>query len=291
MPVSYQDASVAVLPLPYEGSVSYGIGASRGPAAILEASSQLEMYDEELDRRIDSVGITTLPPVRTEGLDPDAVMREIHERARQPLADGKWLVGLGGEHSVSYGLFTAQLEKRGKPFSILQIDAHADLRDSYQGNRHSHACIMARALELGLPFVQVGIRSLSQPERALLRQKGLEDNVFWAHQIAPSPERDDWMNRVVDRLGEEVYLTIDLDGLDPSIMPATGTPEPGGLGWYPLLKLLRKVAEERRVIGMDVVELAPIEGFHAPDFLTARLVFKMIGYHFTTGQGGTPDRA
>lgn len=275
--VAYPEARVAVLPVPYEGSVSYGGGTARGPRAILEASAQLELYDEELDWSIDEVGVCTLPPVEVGG-DPEAVMEAIHRAALAPVRDGKLVAALGGEHSISYGLFTALLEARGKPFSVLQIDAHADLRDSYRGNRHSHASIMARAHELGLPFVQVGIRSLSAGERAFLRGKGLERNVFWAHRIAAEGSGEEWMDEAVDRLGEEVYLTVDLDGLDPALMPATGTPEPGGLGWYATLGLLRKVAGRRRIVGMDLTELAPLAGLHAPDFLAARLAYKMIGY-------------
>ncbi len=284
--VSYDEARTVVLPVPYEGTVSYGAGAAQGARAILEASAQLERYDEELDWCIDEAGIFTLPAVLPPAVAPpsggaEAVMAAIHRAALGPAREGKLLCGLGGEHSISYGFFTALLEARGRPFSILQIDAHADLRDTYQGSPHSHACIMARAHELGLPFVQVGIRSLSAPEREFLRTAGLEQNVFWAHEIAASASSmagEGWMDEVVARLGGEVYLTVDIDGLDPGLAPATGTPEPGGLGWYTVLRLLRKVAGAKRVIGLDLTELAPVEGLHAPDYMAARLVYKMIGY-------------
>ncbi len=275
-PCSYEQARVAVLPVPYEGTVSYGHGAAQGPHAILAASAQLEMYDEELDWCVDSVGLHTLEPVDCSTGTPEQVMARIHAAALPPLRDGKFLVTLGGEHSISYGVFTAQQAVRQRPFSLLQLDAHADLRQSYGGTPHSHACIMARAHDLGLPFVQVGIRAVCQQERDFLRDTGLERNVFWAHAIAERDER--WMDEVVERLGEDVYVTLDLDGLDPTLMPATGTPVPGGLGWYQTLRLLRRVAQRRHIVGFDVTELAPMKGLHAPDFLAARLTYKLIGY-------------
>lgn len=275
-PCTYDEARVAILPVPYEGTVSYGHGAAQGPRAILEASAQLEMYDEELDWCIDELGLHTLAPVDCAAAQPEVVMERIHAAALSPLQAGKFLVTLGGEHSISYGVFTALQAVRERPFSLLQIDAHADLRPSYHGTPHSHACVMARANDLGLPFVQVGLRAVCAEERAFLRATGLERNVFWGHRIAGADEA--WMDEAVERLGEEVYVTLDVDGLDPAIMPATGTPVPGGLGWYPTLHLLRKVAERRRIIGFDVTELAPMAGLHAPDFLAARLVYKLIGY-------------
>jgi agmatinase len=280
-PVDHADARVAVLPVPYEGTVSYGSGAGRGPGAILAASDQLEMYDEELDRCIDEVGIATLPPVEPGESTPEEMMARIRAAALPPLRDGKLLVTLGGEHSISYGPFAALREVLGKPFAILQIDAHADLRDSYHGTPHSHASIMARAHELGLPFVQVGIRAVSQEEREFMRRENLERNVFWGYQLASEPA-ERWIPRVLERLEsfgvKELYLTVDLDGLDPSILPATGTPVPGGLGWYDALRLLREVSARFRVPALDLTELAPLEGLHASDFLAARLAYKMIGY-------------
>lgn len=281
-PASYQEARAVILPVPYEGTVSYGAGTGGGPAAMLAASAQLEMYDEELERCIDEVGLHTLPQLDVTDAAPETVMQRIHDAARQPLAEGKLLVTLGGEHSISYGLFTALKEVARAPFSVLQIDAHADLRPSYQGHRHSHACIMARAHDLGLPFVQVGLRSISAGERTFLREEGLEQGVFWMHRIAAAAD-EGWMEAVVDRLADQVYITIDVDAFDPAIMPATGTPEPGGLGWLQTLRLLRLVAQRRRVLAFDVTELAPIQGLHAPDYLAARLVYKMIGYALPEG--------
>jgi agmatinase len=285
MRCTYQAARVAVLPVPYEGTVSYGHGAANGPRAIIEASGQLEMYDEELDQRIDQWGIFTLPPVEPGNAGPKEMMERIYWAALPPIRDGKLLVTLGGEHSISYGVFKAHKEVRGRPFSILHIDAHADLRDSYGGTPHSHASIMARAHDLELPFVQVGIRALSEEERLFLRRRGLDRNVYYAHRIAEQGN-DDWMMEVAERLEEDVYITLDIDGLDPTLVPATGTPVPGGLGWYQTLRLLKRVSKRRRIIGIDLTELAPMPGFHAPDFLAARLVYKMIGYaHIRQGLG------
>jgi agmatinase len=213
------------------------------------------------------------------GAPPEEVMARITRAALPPLRDGKLLLTLGGEHSISYGVFKALKEVRGKPFSILQIDAHADLRASYGGTPYSHASIMARAYDLELPFVQVGIRAVSEEERLFLRRKGIDRNVFWAHWIAEQAD-DAWMVDVAEKLEGDVYVTVDLDGLDPAILPATGTPVPGGLGWYTTLKLLKRVCRRHRIVGMDVMELAPIPGFHASDFLAARLAFKLIGYAF-----------
>lgn len=288
--VSFAAARVALLPVPYEGTVSYGAGAARGPGAILAASAQLEMYDEELDWCIDEAGLFTLPEAEVAGLGPEEAMEAIHGAALAPLRSGKLLVTLGGEHSITYGVLTALLEMRDRPFSVLQIDAHADLRQTYGGTPHSHACIMARVHDLALPFVQVGVRSCSAPEREFLRASGLERNVFWAHRIAAAGGDDGWMDEVVARLERDVYVTVDVDGLDPTLMPATGTPEPGGLGWYTLLRLLRRVAERRRVIAMDLTELAPVPGLHAPDFIAARLVFKMIGYALLREREGEGPR-
>ena len=277
--VPYEKARVAVLPVPYEGTVSYGKGTAAGPRAILEASAQLEMYDEELERCIDQWGIHTLPPVEPAGASPEQMMERITQAALEPLRAGKLLVTLGGEHSISFGVWRALQQVRGRPFSILQIDAHADLRDSYEGSKHSHASVMARAHELGLPFVQVGLRAVSEEERLFLRRQGLERNVYWAKDICTAKD-EEWIADAAERLQGDVYLSVDIDGLDSALVPATGTPVPGGLGWYPTLKLLRRVCRRHPIVGMDLMELAPQPGWHACDFLAARLVFKMIGYAF-----------
>jgi agmatinase len=204
-------------------------------------------------------------------------MASIRSAALPPLKDGKFLTAIGGEHSITKPVLEAHMEIRGNDFGILQLDAHADLRDEYGGTTCSHACIMRRIDDMGLSYSQVGIRSLSREEAEFMRDKGLKP--FYAHEIL-NRKREEWIEEVVQGLPEKVYVTVDLDCLDPSIMPSTGTPEPGGLGWYDVTALLRKVAEKREMIGMDMVELAPIEGMHAPDFLAAKLLYRSLGYIF-----------
>ncbi|MBE9535865.1 MAG: agmatinase [Proteobacteria bacterium] len=269
---SYESCRVAVLPIPYEGTVSYGGGASKGPDAILNASLQLEAYDEELKRETSEIGIHTLPAVRP-SKTPSDMMRATHEAALKPAKDNKFIVGLGGEHSVTKGVLTALVEVRGKDFGVLQLDAHADLRDSYDGTPDSHACIMRRVDDLGLQYSQVGIRSLSKEEADFVEEKGRK--IHFAHEMRGGSA---WMDEAIDGLPENIYITIDIDCFDPSIMPSTGTPEPGGLDWYTVTSFLRKVCKNKKVIGFDVVEFAPIEGMNAPDFLAAKLVSRLLGY-------------
>lgn len=271
---SYDKSHVVVLPVPYEGTVSYGAGAGRGPDAILKASLQLEAYDEELQQETSDIGIHTLPSVKVPK-SPSAMMRATYEAALLPAKDNKFIVGLGGEHSVTKGILDALIETMGKNFGVLQLDAHADLRDSYGGTQDSHACIMRRVDDLGLPYSQVGIRSLSKAEAVFVEEKGLK--IHFAHEMHGESA---WMDEAIDGLPEKVFITIDIDCLDPSIMPSTGTPEPGGLDWHTLTSFLRKVCHRRKIIGFDVVEFAPIANLHAPDFLVAKLVYRLLGYIF-----------
>ena len=272
----YKSSRVAVLPVPYEGTVSYGTGTGKGPDALLRASSFLEIYDEELDQETCSIGIHPLDHVDCSGSAEDA-MEAIRKAALRPLMDGKFLATIGGEHSITKPVLDALIEAKGRDFGVLQIDAHADLRNEYEGTKLSHACIMRRVDDMALSYSQVGIRALSSEEAEFLKGKG--QRPFFAHEIMNRP-REEWIKEVVQTLPEKVYITIDIDGLDPSIMPATGTPEPGGIGWYDLTALIREVAHERDVIGIDLVELAPIEGMHAPDFLAAKLLYRSLGYIF-----------
>lgn len=271
---SYDTSPVVVLPMPYEGTVSYGAGAAKGPDAILKASLQLEAYDEELQQETSEIGIHTLPSVQAEK-KPSAMMRAIYEAALLPAKDNKFIVGLGGEHSVTKGILDALIEARGKNFGVLQLDAHADLRDSYDGTKDSHACIMRRVYDLGLPYSQVGIRSLSKAEAVFVEEQGIK--IHFAHEIYGESA---WMDEAIDDLPERLFITIDIDCLDPSIMPSTGTPEPGGLDWHTVTSFLRKVCHKKKVIGFDLVELAPIANLHAPDFLAAKLVYRLLGYIF-----------
>jgi agmatinase len=269
----YDRARVVVLPVPYDSTTSYGAGARFGPGAILEASRQVELWDDELERTPSDVGVHTLAPLLPVMSGPAGMIDAVAEAADRSFADGKLLLMLGGEHSLSVGTVRACARHCGR-LSILQIDAHADLRDSYEGTPLSHACAARRLLEFG-PVTGVGIRNLSVEEHQFVKETGYR--IFWARDIARDRE-DRWIEQVVAGLTDPVYVTFDLDGLDPAVIPATGTPEPGGLGWYQALALLRRVGEARRVVGCDVVELAPAPGSHVSDFAAAKLAYKMIGY-------------
>jgi agmatinase len=277
---SFDSAQVLVFPVSYEGTVSFGAGTGAGAMAIIEASRNMELYDEETDAEVYKIGIHTLKefaPLAT----PQAMMNGLYERTKDLLEEEKFLCMLGGEHSVSAPVIRAHAEKFHN-VSILQIDAHADLRDEYDGTPHSHASIMARVVkDLRIPSVQVGIRSISAEEARSL-DSGIPTKIFWAKDIVG---RIDWIDAAIDSLTENVYLTIDIDGLDPSLVPTTGTPEPGGLGWYEVLTLIRKLAEKRNVVGMDLVEFAKAENSDAPAFLCAKLVYKSLAYIF---QNDTP---
>jgi agmatinase len=277
---NFDAARVLVLPVSYEGTVSFGTGTGEGAMAIIDASRNMELYEEETDSEVYKIGIHTLEefkPLET----PEAMMNGLYNLTRDLLATGKFLCMLGAEHSVSAPIIRAHAEKYHN-LSVLQIDAHADLRDEYDGTPHSHASIMARVVkDLRIPSVQVGIRSISADEARSL-DENLPTKIFWAKDIVG---RTDWIDEAVDSLTENVYLTIDIDGLDPSLVPTTGTPEPGGLGWYETLYLIRKLAEKRRIIGMDLVEFSKAENSDAPAFLCAKLVYKSLAYIF---QNETP---
>jgi len=271
----YKTASVLILPVSYEGTVSYGTGTGAGAMAIVDASRNMELYEEETDAEVYKIGIHTLDEF-TPRPSPKLMMDSLYDHAKEILKSGKFLCMLGGEHSVSAPVIKAHAEQFHN-LSVLQIDAHADLRDSYDGTPHSHASIMARVVkDLRIPSVQVGIRSISADEARLL-ETGLPTKIFWAKDIAG---RTDWIDRAVDSLTENVYLTIDVDGLDPSLVPTTGTPEPGGLGWYETLNLIRQIARKKRIVGMDLVEYSYIENYDSPAFLCAKLVYKSLAYIF-----------
>ena len=258
-----------MLPVPLEASVSYGGGTAKGPCAILEASDQLELWDGESVPA--ELGIHTWPAVDCSG-EIQTVLGRIESAVARILDYGGLPIILGGEHTVTYGALAALAEKYGR-FGVVQFDAHADLRDSYEGNRWSHACVMCRAVkELGLPLVQFGVRALCLEEVATRREHGVE--LLDAATLAASSMPEELLP---PDFPERIYLTFDVDGLDPSIMPATGTPVPGGLGWYEALRLAERALRGRRVLGMDVVELAPVPGMHMADFTAARLVYALMG--------------
>jgi agmatinase len=271
---SFDDSRVVILPVPVDRTTSYVAGTRNGPREILEASSHMELWDEEVGADVHGVGIFTLPAMELPFGEMAPLVEEIRRVAGEVLARGKFLVTLGGEHSITPPLVAAAAS-RFSGLSVLQIDAHADLRDCYMGTPHNHACAMRRSLEYA-PVTQVGIRSMSTEEAEAVA--GLNTTIFYDATMRKDPA---WIERVVDTLGESVYITIDVDGLDPAIMPATGTPEPGGLSWYEMLALLRATIARKSVVACDVVELSPLPGLMAPNFLCAKLVYKILSYRFS----------
>jgi len=269
--VRFEDARAVVLPIPFERTTSYMSGTRHGPREILLASSQMEIWDEETGADAQALGVYTLPEMELPFAGLEEALGEISRVAGEIAGQDKFLVVLGGEHSITPAVVAA-LAPRVPGLSVLQIDAHADLRDSYMDNPFSHASAMRRVLAHA-PATQVGIRSLSRDEAATL--PSLPTRVFFDHDMRQDPA---WMDRVVSSLGPRVYVTIDCDGFDPAIMPAVGTPEPGGLSWRETLALLRKVFRAREVVGADIVELCPLPGIVAPNFLCARLLFKLLAY-------------
>jgi agmatinase len=272
-PPEFDSARVAILPIPFDRTTSYVPGTRNGPREIIQASSHMELWDEELQWDVHEVGIFTLPEMELPFGEMAPVMEEIQRVASEILAKDKFLVALGGEHSITPPLVAAAA-KRHRGLHVLQLDAHADLRDSYMGTAHNHACAMRRALEHAT-ITQVGIRSLCAEEAEAI--PGLKTTIFYDHDMRRDPS---WIDQVVASLGDPVYVTIDVDAFDPAIMPTTGTPEPGGLSWYEAIALLRRVFAKRTVVACDVVELCPMPPLVAPNFLCAKLVYKMLGYRF-----------
>ncbi len=266
-----ETARVVILPVPYDSTTEYKAVGSSGPQAIIDASQDLELFDIELGREIHQVGIHTLPELKPAMTGPEDTIRRVRQAAGDILEMGKIPVMLGGEHSLTLGMVQA-LHQRIPDLTVLQLDAHTDLRQQYLGTRYSHACVMRRVVEL-CPITQVGIRSMSLEEHHFVAEKGLRP--FYAHELALNQEN---LERIVSGLSSRVYITIDLDVLDPSVMAAVGTPEPGGLDWYQLLTVLRAVTRQRQVLGFDLVELCPREGPVACAFTAAKLVYKLMGY-------------
>ncbi len=266
----FEKSKVIVLPVPYWGTVSYMKGTENGPSAIIDASWQLEEYDVELGWEISSdVGVFTSEDIEI-GDSPEKTVENVKKAVAEVLKAGRLPVVLGGEHSISSGAYAAVKEKHGE-VDVLQIDAHSDLREEFEESKYSHACIMKRVRDAGANAVQVGIRSMSIEEKEYIEKNNLSGNIFGAEFDA---------DEVVGKLGEKVYITIDLDGFDPSEVPAVGTPQPGGLKWKHVHELLRKVCEKKEVMGFDVVELCPIPGNVRSDFLAAKLTYKLMGYIF-----------
>lgn len=270
---NYETAEIVILPVPYDGTSTWIKGADKGPQAILEASPNMEFYDIETDSEVYLHGIATLDAV-TETASPEAMTEEVNRRVDAILKDKKFPVVLGGEHSVSIGAFQA-LAKHYDTFSILQLDAHSDMRDEYEGSPYNHACVMARGKDITPSIVQVGIRSTAQEEKHNIDP----DRIFYAHEIKESGDST-WMYEVSQKLHDHVYITIDLDVLDPAYMPSTGTPEPDGLTYREILTLLKLINERHNIIGLDIVELCPNEINKAPDFLASKLIYQILSIRF-----------
>lgn len=266
----YKNAKIVVLPLPFDKTSTWGKGADKGPRAIIDASRNMELYDIETGTEVYEKGIHTARPITAK--TPEKLAEITYEKVKSFLNDEKFVVCLGGEHSVSAGPIRAHMEKWPQA-SILHIDAHSDRRDSYLGSKYNHACIMARAQEWCDSIVSVGIRSMDSTEL----KKAARDTIIYAHEIANDKG---WIERVLSNLRKDVYITIDLDGFDCGIMPSTGTPEPGGLSWYDVNNLINKVSEKKNIIGFDVVELAPNKNNKAPDFIAAKLVYRILSQKF-----------
>jgi len=266
----YDQASIAILPVPYDGTSTWIKGSDKGPEALIDASGTLEMLDIETGIDVSQKGIYTLAPVSEDG-SPELMSEAVEQAFNYILNDNKFPVLIGGEHSVSIGAFKA-IAKHYPQVSILQFDAHADLRPSYEGSEYNHACAMYKAREVA-PIVQVGIRSMCEAERLFVNA----DTMFFRYQIRQNPT---WQNDVLKQLNKDVYITIDLDVFDPSIMPSTGTPEPDGLLYNEVLTMIRQVAKHCNIVGFDVVELCPNSQNKAPDFLAAKLIYQILSEVF-----------
>lgn len=268
---SLEKAQVVLVPVPYDGTSTWGKGADKGPDALIAASEHLESYDIETRYEARDHGFFTDTPVK-EGRSPESMTQAVYARVKRRLDQNKFCVVLGGEHTVSIGSVQAHAEKYSE-MTVLQLDAHSDLRDEYQGSKYNHACVMARIREW-CSTVQVGVRSMSANELSRVEP----DRMFFASDIIG---QNVWVERAIEQMASNVYVTIDLDVFDCSLMPSTGTPEPGGLFWYDVVRFLRRLCKERRVVGFDVVELCPNQGNRAPDFVAAKLVYKFASYIFS----------
>lgn len=265
-----ESAEIVIIPVPYDGTSTYGKGADKGPDAIFDASENMELYDIETDSEVYTKGVFIAPTV-TEDSSPEAMCDAVQASVSEYINSGKFVGVLGGEHSISIGSIKAFKEKYDD-LTVLQLDAHSDLRPEYHGSECNHACAMHLASKT-TNLVQVGIRSMDSVELPYLNR----ENLFTSYEIRSN---SNWQTDVVNSLGKNVYITIDLDAFDPSIMPSTGTPEPGGLLWNETLDLLKMVFKRSNVVGFDINELAPSEGNSAPDFMAAKLLYKLISYKF-----------
>ena len=271
---SYEASRVVILPIPYEATTTYRKGCENGPDALLDASVELEYYDEELERETCwDAQIYTHPSIADTRngklVSSEQMLNVTSQKVSELIGDGKFVISLGGEHSITTGIVDAYRQASKEPFTVIQIDAHGDMRHEYLGSIHNHACIMRRVLDMGLPTLPIGIRSICKEEAELIKEKSIP--VVWAREIAKD---QNWIEKAIACIStEKVFITIDVDGIDPALIPGVGTPEPGGLNWYALTTFLRTVFETHQVIGCDVMELAPIVDSVVSQFTTAKLVY------------------
>ncbi|NCQ80435.1 MAG: agmatinase [Microcystis aeruginosa W13-15] len=265
---SYATAKAVILPIPYEATTTYRKGCETGPAAVITASQQLEAYDEELKRETClEVGIYTHEAIADTRQQPQLSAEEMLAVTTATVSR---------EHAITTGVVQAYQQALSEPFTVVQIDAHGDMRFEYEGSHHNHACVMRRVLEMGLPTLPVGIRAICREEAELIAKQQIP--VVWDRDIAGDP---DWIEKAIAKITtEKVFLTIDVDGIDPALIPGVGTPEPGGLSWHQTLGFLRRLFQTHQVIGCDVMELAPISDSVVSEFTTAKLIYKLIGYQF-----------
>ncbi|NOQ25010.1 MAG: agmatinase [Bacteroidales bacterium] len=266
-----ETSEIVLIPVPYDGTSTWIKGANKGPDAFLEASENMEIYDIETDSEVYKKGVFLTDPV-TENNSPEEMVNAVHKTASQYIKQGKFVSLFGGEHSVSIGSIRA-FRENFEDLTVLQLDAHADLRPEYDGSKCNHACAVHEAQHT-TNLVQVGIRSMDSVEKPYLKK----ENCFFACDIQ---KNQDWMNDALSKITENVFITIDLDVFDPSIMPSTGTPEPGGLNWYQVIDFIRLVAKNKNIVGFDIMELCPNKSNKAPDFLAAKLYYKILSYVFS----------
>ncbi|PIT87053.1 MAG: agmatinase [Candidatus Magasanikbacteria bacterium CG10_big_fil_rev_8_21_14_0_10_40_10] len=264
----YHNSKIVILPIPFDRTSTWGKGADKGPTAILEASANMELYDIETKNEVYKQGIFTASPIK--GKNSEQMISQSYLAVKKFLNDNKLVVSLGGEHSIINGPLQAYAEKFSD-LSVLHLDAHSDRRDSYEDSKFSHACVMARAQEMVKNVVSVGVRSLDVCELPALKK----NKVFYAKDIV---QNAGWIKNAIKQLSDQVYVTIDLDVFDPAFLPATGTPEPGGLDWYMVLKLIKEISQTKKIVGFDVVELAPMPNQKSSDFLAAKLIYKTLSY-------------
>ncbi len=265
-----EQAKIVLIPVPYDGTSTWQKGADKGPEAFLDASENMELYDIETDSEVYQQGVFLADAI-TENSSPEAMVDAVHQATKKYIKRNKFVTIFGGEHSVSIGTIRA-FNEMFPSLTVLQLDAHADLRKEYEGSKCNHACAVYEASQT-TNLIQVGIRSMDAIEKTVMDQ----EKTYFAHEMAVD---DTWMDSAIDQMTDNVFITIDLDAFDPSIMPSTGTPEPGGLLWYETLEFLKQVFEEKNVVGFDIVELCPNKVDKSSDFLAAKLYYKMLSYKF-----------